>query len=362
MDPFIAEINLLGTGGGYGESIVIHLGNHEWIVVDSCQDPNTGESLPLVFLRSSSIDLSQVKLIVCTHWHDDHINGISELLRNCPNATFSFARANDQKKFLQFVSLDYEKVKSVASNSATSEFNQCLKLLREEKRQAKYSSVDRLLYATEFHELKINVYSLSPSDFSSELFDQEISRLISDFGAPNKKLPKQTPNDRSVVLLLKLGKHTVLLGADLEVQDNPKLGWLDITRNSQIVKSFPRSGYFKIPHHGSETGYHEEIWNKILQGKPLSTLTPWNRNKKLPTEKMVNKYKSLTDNLFITSPLTVSLKPKRRDRKTMKIIKEFNKSIRELKFQYGVISSNVDIKKEHSEWSTSLLGTSSKLN
>lgn len=360
MDSFVAEINLLGTGGGYGESVVIHLGNHEWIVVDSCQDPNTKESLPLVFLKSRLIDLNQVKLIVCTHWHDDHIKGISTLLRNCPNAVFSFARANDQKKFLQFVSLDYEKVKSITSNSATIEFNQCLELLRE--RQAKYSSADRLLYGTKFHDFSIDVFSLSPSDFSSELFDHEISRLISDFGAPNKKLPKQTPNDRSVVLLLKLGKQTVLLGADLEVHDNPKLGWLDITRNSQVVKGSTKSKYFKIPHHGSETGYHREIWDSMLTGKPLGTLTPWNRNNKLPTNKMVIKYGSLTSKLFITSPLTVSSKPKRRDRKTMKIIKEFNKSVRELKFQYGVITSKVDITSEHSKWSTSLSGTSHKLN
>ncbi len=47
----IAEITLIGTGGGYGESIVVHVGNNEWIVVDSCQDPFTKDSLPLLFLK-----------------------------------------------------------------------------------------------------------------------------------------------------------------------------------------------------------------------------------------------------------------------------------------------------------------------
>jgi len=31
----IAEVTLLGTGGGYGESIVLHIGDNEWILVDS---------------------------------------------------------------------------------------------------------------------------------------------------------------------------------------------------------------------------------------------------------------------------------------------------------------------------------------
>ena len=47
----IAEINLIGTGGGYGESIVAHIGNNEWIIIDSCEDPNSKTCLPLELLR-----------------------------------------------------------------------------------------------------------------------------------------------------------------------------------------------------------------------------------------------------------------------------------------------------------------------
>lgn len=44
------EISLIGTGGGYGESVVIHLGYNNWIVVDSCIDPFTKRSIPLDYL------------------------------------------------------------------------------------------------------------------------------------------------------------------------------------------------------------------------------------------------------------------------------------------------------------------------
>ena len=34
-----AEITLIGTGGGYGESCVVHYGENNWAVIDSCVDP-----------------------------------------------------------------------------------------------------------------------------------------------------------------------------------------------------------------------------------------------------------------------------------------------------------------------------------
>src|SRR6266496_6305280 len=97
----IAEVTLIGTGGGYGESIVVHIGHNNWIVVDSCIDPVTKDSLPLKYLESIGVNPEiSVKMIVCTHWHDDHILGISQLLKSSKNAMFCMARPNDLKKFL----------------------------------------------------------------------------------------------------------------------------------------------------------------------------------------------------------------------------------------------------------------------
>lgn len=350
---------MLGTGGGYGESVILNLGNGDWVVVDSCKNPKTGECLPINFLNDRSVSLEQVKLIICTHWHDDHIGGISMLLEDCPNAVFCFARANDIKKFLQFVKLDYQKVNTSTSNSSTEEFNKCLDILSTTGRVAKDAICDRLLYSSNYADKTVEIYSLSPSDKSCQLFDDEISRLITEYGPPNKKLPFISPNDRSVVLLVKVDEQVIILGADLEVNIDENLGWEDILSNSQVVKSSNKSSYFKIPHHGSENGYHEGIWNILLLQKPVATLTPWNRNSKLPQEDMVNKYSSLTYKLFITSPIVVGSKPKSRDHKITKTIKQFNSSIRELKFQYGVVSSNLRV--DEGEWSTALQGTASKI-
>lgn len=360
MKETVSEIHLLGSGGGYGESIIINLGNDDWVIIDSCINPSNSEVLPLTFLERRDIEPHHVKLIVCTHWHDDHIAGISKLLEIYSNAIFSFARASDLKKFLQFVSLDYQKLNTSTSNSSTNEFNKCLEILRNSKRQPKLANSDRLLYSAKEENDNYEVWALSPSDKSSNLFDVEISRLITEFGSPHKKLPKISANDRSIVILLKLNSEVVLLGADLEVKKDNDTGWNDIVFNSHIVKASNKARYFKIPHHGSENGFHTLIWNDLLESEPVGTLTPWNRNAKLPKQEMVDKYRAITKSLYITSPILVSKKPKKRDRKTEKTIREFNSSIRELKFQFGVVSSKLNHQSSR-EWESSIDGTAQQL-
>lgn len=356
MKPNIAEINLLGTGGGYGESLVIHLANNKWIVVDSCRDPNSKESLPLKFLNEKGIDLNNVKLVLCTHWHDDHIRGISELLKECPNAIFSTSKVTDKKKFLQIVGLEHQKKKFSASNSSTKEFQACLEIIKERGDPLKLSEVDKNLYSTSFKDQDIKVYSLSPSDYSTRLFDLELSELMSEYTSSNKKIPNQSLNDRSVVLLLELGSHSALLGADLEVKSNQNLGWLDIINNSQTVKTVPVSKYFKIPHHGSANGYHQNIWDELLADNPIGSLTPRHPIPSLPTGEMIDKYGSLTKELYFTSHPHDSSNPKKRDHKTTKIIEELNPSVQEVRFDFGIITSKLNIMDSNSNWETSTKG------
>jgi len=355
----LAQIHLLGTGGGYGESLVINLGNDEWIVVDSCQNPKSLETLPLSFLQKLGINLNQVKLILCTHWHDDHIRGLSTLLERCPNALFSFARITDIKKFLRLVGKDDEKQKYTATTSSTIEFNKCIDILSSRRSQIKYASNDKLLYSSTLGELKCEVYSLSPSDRSSEIFDEEIASLIEM--PSNRKLIIQTPNDKSVVLLLKLGHHSVLLGADLEVHHDVNLGWMDIINNSSIVRMSQSSSYFKIPHHGSENGYHSDIWDLLLVKEPIASLTPWKKKMELPTDEMLNLYSGISSELYITSRQNVSEKMKKRENSVAKVINRFNDTLQEVKFNFGIISSQIDINNKEAKWETEVFNSAIKL-
>lgn len=343
----IIETVLIGTGGGYGESIVIHLGNNDWIVIDSCVNPKTMTPLPLDYLKEKGVDFrSDVKLIICTHWHDDHILGLSTLLKECENAIFSFAHATDRVKFLKLVKLDFNKIKDEATISSTIEISNCLEIVSKRDQIVKRASEDRILLKKEIKGLSYEVISLSPSDFVLQQFDEEISTLITEYGDTNKKIINNRPNDKSVAILVKINDHRILLGSDLEVAEDRRKGWHCIVDKSQAIDS--KSMIFKIPHHGSATGYNKDVWNRLVDDNAIAKLSSWNRGAKLPNLEMLETFLDHTESLFITSLPISNSKPKKRDKDLSKTINKFNSSLREVKYVKGIVRCYCGI--EEKDW------------
>jgi beta-lactamase superfamily II metal-dependent hydrolase len=363
----ILEVSLIGTGGGYGESVVIHLGHNNWIVVDSCYDPTSAKCLPLEYLKSKGVDIEHdVKLIICTHWHNDHIIGISELLRSCKSSKFCMAQVTDTTKFLQLVELDYNKLKGEASATSTSEIKNCLEIIRSRNSKSEQSVIiravqDKILSRFDQDDIISKIFALSPSDFVVNEFDRELSTLLSDFGCSNSKIVIQKPNNKSVALLISVNTHYVLLGSDLEVSRDGRKGWLCILDRCNCIKN-QKSSLFKIPHHGSQNGFHERIWEELIEPNSIANLTPWNLNGKLPEEKMLEKYLSLTENLYITSLNSKTYNPKKRERSISKAISKFNSSLHEVKFSYGIVRCRLDVLRKESEWQVDLFGEASKIS
>lgn len=95
------ELTLLGPG--YGESVVLHVGGGVWVIVDSCVDTD-GTPQALRYLESIDVNPAEaVELIVATHWHDDHIRGIANLVEICDRAAFCCASVLLCKEFLTVV-------------------------------------------------------------------------------------------------------------------------------------------------------------------------------------------------------------------------------------------------------------------
>ncbi len=101
--PGPGDFEVTVFGPGYGESIVLHVGNGAWIVIDSCLDPD-GRPHALRYLESIGVDPSTtVRLIVATHWHDDHVRGLAQMVETCREAAFCCAAALCRKEFLSLV-------------------------------------------------------------------------------------------------------------------------------------------------------------------------------------------------------------------------------------------------------------------
>lgn len=356
------EVYLIGTGN-YGESVVINLGMNNWIVIDSCVTPIEKEILPLSFLKSKGVNIEQdVKLIICTHWHDDHIKGISKILEECKSAKFSMAMATDKTKFLQFISYDYSKYKNEATAVSTEEINKCLEIINKEERGCILAAQDKQLFYSKSENYKCNVFSLSPSDEVLKDYATELSSMISEISS-NRKIVNQSPNDKCVVLLVSVNNHSILLGADLEVTSNNKKGWICIIENSLSIKSNPKASLFKIPHHGSETGYHKKIFEELLSDNCIAEMTSCHIGN-LPQKEMIKKFFLHTDNLYITSlPKALrSTTPKKRPFSNTQDIKHFNPNIIELPYLYGIVSAYINYKDSNDTWHVSTEGNALKLN
>ena len=84
------EIEVSVFGPGYGEAILIHCGENQWIEIDSCIDVDTKQPATLQYFSQLGIEpASALKLIVASHWHDDHIRGLGEVFKSAPSALFA---------------------------------------------------------------------------------------------------------------------------------------------------------------------------------------------------------------------------------------------------------------------------------
>src|SRR5437016_2440625 len=104
--PRPEELEISIFGPGRGECVILHLGDNEWCVVDSCLAKPAGDPVALEYLRSlQNHAIDGIKLIVATHWHDDHIGGLHDILRAAQQARFCCSMALKAGEFLELVSL-----------------------------------------------------------------------------------------------------------------------------------------------------------------------------------------------------------------------------------------------------------------
>jgi beta-lactamase superfamily II metal-dependent hydrolase len=94
MAPANTELELSVFGTGYGECVVAHVGNGDWIIVDSCTDGSGERSVTLDYLERMGVDPAiAVKILVASHWHKDHVAGMGGVMEACTSARFVISPA-----------------------------------------------------------------------------------------------------------------------------------------------------------------------------------------------------------------------------------------------------------------------------
>jgi len=365
-EPDEIEISIFGPG--FGEALTIHMGGGQWILVDSCKDPLSDLPATMQYLLSLNIEVSTaVKLIAATHWHDDHIQGISRILNACHSAKFVVSSALTPKEFGKLLSLYYER--PLVKNSGLDEFIQIRKILEERKKpKARYNSPilassDKLLYRANIpvdnHLIKVNVFSLSPSDAGILYSQLAFGKLFPEANEHPKKITAFLPNHSSVVLWIEIGPHKILLGADLEVTQDSNDGWTAILDESTATTN--DANIFKIPHHGSENGHHDGVWTKLLSNNPVAILTPFSRGKKpLPSRADIERITRLTPFAYATAPAKRSLK-KWKQKSVQDFINQSTRSIQSINRGWGHVRLRKKIGDMTDSWQIDLFGDAYKL-
>jgi hypothetical protein len=252
------EVTLLGRG--VGESVVVHLGEHEWMIVDTVERGR----VPAAewYLRALDVDLRRVKVLVLTDFHRDHYQGIDRLFDKCTSARMAVTRALRHDRFVQLYS--YEE----PSNELPGLFS-VLRRAKEERRLTPLTpgllgvEVGQSVYAGSRAEVK----ALSPTVAAVDASCGDIAHAVQAAETGEEIDTRLRVDNRvSVVLHVKCKEFAVLLGADLE-NTPAAYGWQAVLQEP-LHAHLPQSDLVKVPHHGSEGAHHPPAWAKFVAPRP----------------------------------------------------------------------------------------------
>jgi beta-lactamase superfamily II metal-dependent hydrolase len=309
--PGDQQIEVSVFGPGFGESIVVHVGMGDWLVVDSCKSIRDKACAPLVYLRLLGVDVaSRVRLVVASHWHDDHIRGLAELFSEAKNARFVCSAAVRLPEFSHILDLAEETLEVLddlgidqISQIGVTEITRIIQEL--ETRQSGINPIFALgmreIWRRSSSRMPVLVRSLSPSDSEFRLSQQHLASLAFRMEKLVMAVPTLEPNNTSVVLSIRVDDEIgLLLGSDLENRSIPETGWQEVLNIWNGVGV--RHDIFKVSHHGSENGHHEGIWAEMLVPEPIAVLTPFNRLQvPLPTTADCNRLRRLSKRVYLTA-------------------------------------------------------------
>lgn len=310
--PANGELEVTLFGPGYGESIVLHVGDGSWVVVDSCISP-TGEPRALQYLTELGVDHSRaVRLIVATHWHDDHIRGMAKLVTACSSAVFCCASVLCQQEFLAVFG-HFEPDRVPGPSSGVRELYDVFSRLHATATKPKFALADNLI----FRQGSCEIWALSPNSAAFFKFLRQVGDLLPSQGETRRRIPSLTPNQVTVVLWIQIGDIAVLLGSDME-----KPGWADILHSA--TRPTGKASVYKVPHHGSANADEPAVWQDMLDSDPWAILAPWRRGgRNLPRPSDVQRILSFTSKAYSTTPeRRLNASPAPRDRMVARTIRE----------------------------------------
>ncbi|MBI4081269.1 MAG: MBL fold metallo-hydrolase [Candidatus Lambdaproteobacteria bacterium] len=324
--PAADEFELSLFGPGVGECVVVHLGQGEWLVVDSCIDRETRKPVALDYFDKLGLNPAEaVRLVIVTHWHDDHIGGASAVAKAATRADIVCSAALNCKEFqtvLGVTAVPYMR------GAGVDEMTQIFELLldRRSSNRLDITPVWAKAHTRLYQTVAGSVEALSPSDATFSRFLQEIASLLPGVGATARRAVKNTPNETAIAIWIEAGEIRALLGSDLEKGDTGVTGWQAVVNSTRRPQG--RARLLKVAHHGSDGADEPRVWSDMLEPQPLAVLTPFRRSW-LPRETDLERIASQAGQAFCTA-LPRPTRPARRAPTVEKLVRRVAPDLREV--------------------------------
>jgi beta-lactamase superfamily II metal-dependent hydrolase len=271
--PKLNELELSLFGRGVGECVVAHIGEDRWLVVDSCLSDDRSRPVAEEYLTTLGVEADRVALIVVSHWHDDHTRGISSLAEKYPTAKVALSAAlqSPEAQAILRGSRDPHQ-----HPSGVDELYRLIQVLAGRRKAGDSTSptfciADRCILSRDGI---AEVTALSPSDHTFLRALEQLKAIAPEQGQPKRRLVSHSANEVSVVLSIRFGDVSALLGSDLEGLRSGS-GWAAILSSSG--RGSNKAQLYKVAHHGSPNGDHPGIWRDLLHASPVVVLTPFAR-------------------------------------------------------------------------------------
>ncbi len=307
-----------------------------------------GTPAALKYLGGIGLDPAQVvDLIVATHWHDDHIRGMAQLVKTCSKAAFCCAAALCKAEFLTTVGTLAASSTSRAS-SGLREIHGVITQLAERASHPTHALANRRVFVRDGCE----IWSLSPDDGVFQSFLRSMDDLLPGVNRTKRRARSLSPNEVAVVLWVQVGDIMVLLGSDLE-----RRGWVRILGSRERPPG--QASVFKVPHHGSRNADVAGVWGQMLVAEPVALVTPWQLGSNaLPSRRDVQRICSCTPKAYVTAGRNARVRGRRGvvDR----TLRESGVTLRRISMAQGAIRLRRPLD-EGASWTVETFGTAHKL-
>jgi beta-lactamase superfamily II metal-dependent hydrolase len=293
--PRVDELEVVVFGPGFGECVLVHFGDGQWMAVDSCLGPDQ-RPIALTYLQQVHAAPDALKIILASHWHDDHVRGISELARNYPGAEFHMSSVFNNKEALAFLAAHSSSTSGRLSRGCDELFT-----VVSERTMVRFDHQRSTLFHSNVGGRTVAVTAFSPVPAA---LGQMIATFASNLpspagGSPIRNAVGSKPNLEAVAVHIDIGGSAILLGSDLENHAN--LGWAGVLSDAYCAQK-ERSSVYKIAHHGSHSGEHEQIWADLLTPNVQAVATPFSLGRhRLPTDADRVRIRARTGGALLTS-------------------------------------------------------------